>query len=60
MICVTDNGPGFVPGKVPKDGFSHVGLKNVRERLRRVSGGSLAIETQIGEGTKVTISLPKE
>ena len=60
VICVTVNGPGFVPGKVPKDGFSHVGLKNVRERLRRVSGGSLAIETQIGEGTKVTISLPKE
>ena len=59
-ICVTDNGPGFVPDKVIKDGFTHVGLDNVRERLRRVSGGSLAIESRIGEGTKVTISLPKK
>lgn len=58
-ICVTDNGPGFVPDEVPKDGLAHVGLKNVRERLLRVGGGSLAIETHIGEGTKVTISLPK-
>ena len=58
-ICVTDNGPGFVPDEVPKDGLAHVGLKNVRERLLRVCGGSLAIETHIGEGTKVTISLPK-
>ena len=59
-ICVIDNGPGFVPGNITKDGNTHVGLQNVRERLRRVSGGSLEIETRIGEGTKVTILLPKE
>lgn len=59
-ICVEDNGPGFVPNDIPQDGLAHVGLKNVRERLRRVSGGSLLIETRIGEGTKVTISLPKK
>ena len=58
-ICVTDNGPGFVPDEALNDGFTHVGLENVRERLRRISGGTLVIETQIGEGTKVTISLPK-
>ncbi len=59
-ICVTDNGPGFNPDEVPKDGLAHVGLKNVRERLRRVSNGDLVIESQIGEGTKVTIRVPKE
>ena len=59
-VCVTDNGPGFVPDRVPQDGFTHVGLENVRERLRRISGGSLVIESRIGEGTKVTITLPKE
>ena len=59
-ICVADNGPGFDPNEVPKDGLAHVGLRNVRERLRRVSGGSLEIDTRIGEGTKVTIRLPKE
>ncbi len=59
-ICVADNGPGFDLDEIPKDGLAHVGLKNVRERLRRVSGGSLDIKTKIGEGTQVTISLPKE
>ena len=59
-ICVADNGPGFDPNEVPKDELAHVGLRNVRERLRRVSGGSLEIDTRIGEGTKVTIRLPKE
>ena len=59
-ICVADNGPGFDPNEVHKDGLAHVGLRNVRERLRRVSGGSLEIDTRIGEGTKVTIRLPKE
>jgi len=60
VISVSDNGPGFVPDQVPKDGFAHVGLENVRERLRRISGGSLVIDSRIGEGTDVTISLPKE
>ena len=59
-ICVADNGPGFDPNEVHMDGLAHVGLRNVRERLRRVSGGSLEIDTRIGEGTKVTIRLPKE
>ena len=59
-ICVADNGPGFDPNEVHMDELAHVGLRNVRERLRRVSGGSLEIDTRIGEGTKVTIRLPKE
>ena len=59
-ISVTDNGPGFDPSKIPQDGASHVGLNNVRERLKRISGGNLLIESEIGKGTKVTIQLPKE
>ena len=60
-ISVTDNGPGFVPDTVPGDGErSHVGIKNVRERLRYVSGGELEIHSVLGEGTTVTLILPKE
>ena len=60
-ISVTDNGPGFVPDTAPGDGErSHVGIKNVRERLRYVSGGELEIHSVLGEGTTVTLILPKE
>lgn len=58
-VSVRDDGPGFDPGAVPADG-SHVGLHNVRERLRTVCGGSLEIETAPGSGTCVRIILPKD
>ena len=59
---VTDDGPGFDPSAPPahrKDGRSHVGIQNVRERLRRISGGELRIESEIGRGTTATIIIPK-
>lgn len=59
-ISVTDDGLGFDPEKTPDDGRSHIGLQNVRERLRRISGGDLRIDSVIGEGSTVTIVLPKE
>ena len=59
-IIITDDGPGFDPAaKRPEDGRSHVGLENVRERLRRVSSGELRIESAPGKGTKAIIRLPK-
>lgn len=41
------------------DGRSHVGLTNVRERLRLMSHGTLAVSSQPGRGTTVIISIPK-
>ena len=58
-ISVSDDGPGFDPASVPSDGMSHIGIRNVRDRLRRVCGGTLEIESAIGEGTTATIRLPK-
>ena len=58
-VDVIDDGPGFVPGALPDDGMSHTGLQNVRERLQRSCGGQLLIDSKIGEGTKVTMVLPK-
>lgn len=57
-VRVTDDGPGFDPDAVPDD-ETHVGLRNVRERLETVCGGSLTIEST-QRGTTVTIRLPKE
>ena len=60
-ITVTDDGAGFdVHGAAPDDGQSQIGLSNVRERLRRISGGELRIESAPGQGCRTTILLPKE
>ena len=47
------------PGKSRGDGRSHVGIRNVRERLAAVCGGTLVIHSVPGEGTTATIMLPK-
>ena len=57
-IGVEDNGPGFDPRDIPEDG-SHVGLRNVRERLRAICGGTLEIEVN-EVGTLVRIVLPRD
>ena len=60
-ITVTDTGPGFDPDNPPeKQGRTHVGVQNVRERLASLCGGTLTIMSEIGRGTTSTISLPKE
>ena len=60
-VTITDDGLGFDPDAPPaNDGRSHVGIPNVRERLRRVCGGELRIESVPGQGTTATIFLHKE
>jgi signal transduction histidine kinase len=60
VISVTDNGRGFDPSKI-HDGEdrSHIGIKNVKERIKLVVGGELEVESEIGKGTAVKITLPK-
>ena len=60
-ITVSDNGPGFDPKAQGADqDHSHVGIQNVRQRLSQMCGGTLTLESAPGEGTRVTIALPKE
>ena len=58
-IRVSDNGVGFDPGKIPKDGRSHVGIKNVRSRLGIMCHGTLDINSAPGGGTEAVIHIPK-
>lgn len=57
-IAVIDDGRGFDPSILEEDN-AHVGLKNVRDRLRRLCNGRLEIRSMPGQGTTVTITLPK-
>ena len=57
-LQVMDDGAGFDPASVPAD-EPHIGIRNVRERLQKVCGGTLTIHSTVGEGTKAVICLPK-
>lgn len=59
-ISVADDGPGFDPAEISRDGRPHVGIQNVQTRLTHVSGGDLRIRSEIGRGTTATIVLPKK
>lgn len=58
-ILVTDNGPGFDPAMVQSDNRSHIGIRNAKDRVSHLCGGTLTVESHIGVGTSVTIIIPK-
>lgn len=60
-VSVDDNGPGFVTKSLPdEEEKTHTGIQNVRERLKRVSGGELRIDSELGKGTIATIIIRDE
>ena len=59
FVSVVDDGAGFDTSLLLDD-RKHVGLRNIRERLKAMVGGTLEIESVIGSGTKVLIKIPKE
>ena len=59
IISVEDDGVGFDTGALI-DERKHVGLRNIRERLKVMVNGTLDIESTVGVGTKVLITIPKE
>ena len=59
VVSVMDNGVGFDTG-AEVDERKHVGLRNIRERLKVMVNGTLEIESTPGVGTKVFVKIPKE
>ena len=57
QITVSDTGVGFDPGSYMEDGKPHVGIRNVRERLQNMVGGSLSI-TSSENGTIAVVTIP--
>ena len=58
-ISVVDDGVGFDTGEL-QDAKQHIGIRNIRERLKEMVDGTLDIESTPGVGTKVWITIPKE
>ena len=59
-IIIADNGIGFDPKTIDTAEGQHIGIRNVRERVEKLCGGSLTLESRIGEGTTATIRIPAE
>ncbi len=59
IIVVEDDGIGFDVNEKKNDGKTHVGIENVRSRLKAQCNGSLDIKSKEGIGTIATISIPK-
>ena len=58
-VEVTDDGVGF-DTDAPIDEKKHVGLRNIRGRLKAMVDGDLIMESKPGVGTKAVIMIPKE
>ena len=58
-VSVEDDGMGF-DTDVLLDERKHVGIRNIRGRLKAMVNGTLEIESTEGVGTKVLIMIPKE
>ena len=56
-VTIQDNGRGFDLDSNQQAEWRGLGLRFMRERAERV-GGSLRIESQPGQGTRVVVSLP--
>ncbi|MBQ9228702.1 MAG: histidine kinase [Eubacterium sp.] len=59
IITIRDNGVGFDTDTLSVQDGAHIGINNVRERVKAMCGGTLAIDSQIGKGTTVTITIPR-
>ena len=57
-IVISDNGKGFEPEELEKASGTHIGIRNVRERVEQMCGGTLTIESKADAGTTVTIRIP--
>lgn len=59
LVEIADDGVGFRPEEIDFDENKHFGLKNIEYRLRKMCGADLAVKTEIGVGTTITVTFFK-
>ena len=60
VVEIADDGVGFYIADVDFEANKHFGLKNIQYRLATMCGADLAVKSEIGVGTTVTVTFPKE
>lgn len=60
QIQVIDDGAGFDPSILQDASYDEKSLACIRRRVERELGGSLRVESRPGQGTTVTVSIPKK
>ncbi|MDO4813045.1 MAG: histidine kinase [Eubacteriales bacterium] len=60
VVTVQDDGVGFDVSHTPEEDRLHIGIEGTRSRLASMVGGTLEIDSKIGIGTTVTMTIPKE
>lgn len=58
-VEINDDGRGFDVNAFKNDGKSHIGIKNVQQRLKMMCGGELMIKSVPDQGTSAVIKIPK-
>ncbi len=59
-ITVLDNGVGFDVKQLAALDDSHIGFRNVKDRVEQMCGGKMILQSEIGKGTCVTLLIPNE
>ncbi len=60
FITIEDDGVGFDVNEEKNDGRSHIGMTNIKTRLKEMLNARVEVTSVQGVGTKVTIIIPKE
>jgi sensor histidine kinase YesM len=60
FVVVEDNGVGFDVNEVKNDGRSHIGMNNIKNRLKEMLDAEVTVVSALNEGTCVTIKIPRE
>lgn len=58
-VEINDDGRGFDVNAFENDGKSHIGIKNVQQRLKMMCGGELMVNNVPDQGTDAVIKIPK-
>ena len=56
-IKILDDGVGF-DTSAPYDGKDHIGISSSIKRLKQICGAETKIESTVGKGTEITVSIP--
>ena len=60
-VVITDSGIGFDTAKLADNSDKlHVGLAYAKEQIVGICGGEIEVESTLGKGTRIRISLPRE